>query len=136
MHKLLQLFCIFRGTFYTILTLYKRFVIDNQYYFFQCNAQKFGYKFFIVDHQNIKFILDISTSIILSHFITIKYICELIIINLLYFIIYQYLSMKQVGSQVVVLSKAQKSRTSPSSLPQLLRAPTRLWIPPRPTDDP
>lgn len=37
----------------------------------------------------------------------------------------------KVGSQVVVMSKTQKSRTSPSSLPHLLRAPSRIWVPPR-----
>lgn len=37
----------------------------------------------------------------------------------------------RVDSKVVVLSKAQWSRTLPSCLPQLLRAPTRLWVPPR-----
>lgn len=35
-----------------------------------------------------------------------------------------------VGSKVVVLSKAQWSRTLPSCLPQLLRVPSRTWIPP------
>ncbi|XP_054708039.1 F-box only protein 42-like [Uloborus diversus] len=37
----------------------------------------------------------------------------------------------KVGSQVVVMSKTQKSRTTPSCLPHLLRAPSRIWVPPR-----
>ncbi|XP_071043273.1 F-box only protein 42 isoform X2 [Parasteatoda tepidariorum] len=37
----------------------------------------------------------------------------------------------KVGSQVVVMSKTQRSRTSASSLPHLLRAPSRIWVPPR-----
>ncbi|XP_035224599.1 F-box only protein 42-like, partial [Stegodyphus dumicola] len=37
----------------------------------------------------------------------------------------------KVGSQVAVMSKTQRSRTSPSSLPHLLRAPSRIWVPPR-----
>lgn len=37
----------------------------------------------------------------------------------------------KVSDQVIVLSKSQRSVTSPSSLPQLLRAPSRIWVPPR-----
>ncbi|CAL1301077.1 unnamed protein product [Larinioides sclopetarius] len=41
----------------------------------------------------------------------------------------------KVGSQVVVMSKSHKSRSSPASLPNLLRAPSRTWVPPRMDDE-
>lgn len=37
----------------------------------------------------------------------------------------------KVSDQVIVLSKSQRSVTSASSLPLLLRAPSRIWVPPR-----
>ncbi|GFU55991.1 f-box only protein 42 [Trichonephila clavipes] len=41
----------------------------------------------------------------------------------------------KVGNQVVVMSKSHKSRSSPASLPNLLRAPSRTWVPPRLDDE-
>ncbi|GIX94094.1 f-box only protein 42 [Caerostris darwini] len=41
----------------------------------------------------------------------------------------------KVGTQVVMMSKSHKSRSSPASLPNLLRAPSRTWVPPRFNED-
>ncbi|XP_076321536.1 F-box only protein 42-like isoform X2 [Tachypleus tridentatus] len=37
----------------------------------------------------------------------------------------------KVGNHVVVLSRGQQYRSSPSCLPQVLRVPSRIWVPPQ-----